>query len=330
MSAEPYSSAPVVGLVWISTRGLVAGLFAATFVVSSIRARELVPVLRGRGRVGRELDQRRCRTGGAIGVSDAGFGRGVTRISGVVPAHLGEAIRATGIPWAPERVVGAWAVLLVGAVVIGVRLGGVPTAAIGAVGISIGGIVLIRMNRHRRRDLADRALPAFLESTARSLRSGASLSQSVIGAGRSIATTPLGDDVAALTWAIERGSPLVTTFDQWAVRADSEPKRRTARALSLVAETGGAPGPLVDAVAQTLRERDQIEREARALATQARASAVVIAIAPLAFTVMATTVDPGIASFLFRSLPGLGCLVVGLVAEGVGAWWMSHLVGTRR
>jgi tight adherence protein B len=79
-------------------------------------------------------------------------------------------------------------------------------------------------------------------------------------------------------------------------------------------------------VAATLRERRAVEREATALATQARSSALVIVLAPLAFAALSSLGDPRAGAFLVGTPTGLACLTAGLALDGLGAWWMHRIV----
>ena len=85
----------------------------------------------------------------------------------------------------------------------------------------------------------------------------------------------------------------------------------------------------VDRVAATLRERRELRAEVRALATQARASAGVLAVAPLAFAALVSTIEPGVVGFLVTTPVGLACLAVGLGLDGLGALWMARDRGGR-
>src|SRR5205823_14752762 len=87
--------------------------------------------------------------------------------------------------------------------------------------------------------------------------------------------------------------------------------RLAVAALCLGAETGGAQARAVDGVAATLRERLAVAGEVRALTSQTRASMLVIAAAPVAFCVFASTTDPRTSTFLFRTPVGLACLAAG-------------------
>jgi Flp pilus assembly protein TadB len=82
-------------------------------------------------------------------------------------------------------------------------------------------------------------------------------------------------------------------------------------------------------VAATLRERLDVESEAVALAAQARFSALVIAVAPLGFGVLAVATDPRTAGFLLGRPLGWLCLVLGLGLDATSALWMRRIVGAR-
>ncbi|WP_334141893.1 type II secretion system F family protein [Rhabdothermincola sp.] len=183
-----------------------------------------------------------------------------------------------------------------------------------------------RAGRRRRLVAADRALPDWIEAAARAVRSGASLGQGLCLAVRAVRDTPLGSDVAVLARDLSEGRTVAESIDRFAGDSPSEARQLVCRALSLVAELGGPPGMLLDGISATLRDRLAAGREARALATQARASAVVMAAAPAAFAAVGAATDGRVAGFLVGSPLGLLCLVSGLTLEAAGGWWMARLV----
>ena len=173
----------------------------------------------------------------------------------------------------------------------------------------------------RRRSEVDAQLPLALEGVARHLRSGASLRQA-LEAVRPEA--PLGDPWAVLVEAAPaRG--VGRACSAWAAAADARPSERlAAAALGLAADTGGAPARSVDGVAATLRARGALADELRALTASARASAALIAAAPLAFGVLAATTDHRTTAYL-RTTTGQLLLLAGLVLDLLGWWWMRVL-----
>ncbi|HYZ98327.1 MAG TPA: hypothetical protein VE575_06220, partial [Acidimicrobiales bacterium] len=59
--------------------------------------------------------------------------------------------------------------------------------------------------------------------------------------------------------------------------------------------------------------------------SQARTSAVVLSLAPLAFAVLLAMTDAAAARFLLRTTAGWVCLAAGLGLNALGAWWMARL-----
>lgn len=178
--------------------------------------------------------------------------------------------------------------------------------------------------RHEQR--RDDQLCLALEHIASSLRAGTTL-VAAVGAAANAAPEPLRGELQQVVTAVDGGAPLRRALDRWyEVAGTHAGTRLAATALRLAADGGGEVARSVDRVATTLRERREVRAEARALATQARASAAVLIAAPLAFTALVTTVEPGAALFLVGSPLGLSCLVLGLALDAVGALWMTHIV----
>ena len=134
--------------------------------------------------------------------------------------------------------------------------------------------------------------------------------------------------MASLASRVEMGVPLVVALDQLARDEPSGEVRLVAAALRVAAEAGGRAATAVEAVAATLRERHAAAQEVAAHSVQARLSAVVIALLPVAFTVWCVATDDRAAAFLLASQAGWLCLVGGLGLLGTGAWWMARIVGS--
>lgn len=188
--------------------------------------------------------------------------------------------------------------------------------------------VVSRLAAPLLRSRADRAverdLPDALDAVARSLRSGSSLRQAVEEASESAAGS-LGGDLDRVRRALHHGEPLADALGRWTAERPLPGVRLSVAALSLGAETGGASAQAVDGVAATLRTNLAIAGEVRALSSQARLSALVIALAPLAFAFLAATTDGSTASFLLRTPLGVACLLLGLVLDAIGWLWMRRI-----
>jgi tight adherence protein B len=182
--------------------------------------------------------------------------------------------------------------------------------------------------RRRAAALLDRRrrgqLPEALERMAAALRTGSSPPQALAEAARGT-TAPLGSELDTLANLAERGQPMVTVLDGWTAQHPDLGTRLAAVALALATGVGAAPARALDGVAATLRERLELADERHALATQARASAVVLSAAPPVFAALLTLGDPEASRFLFQTPPGWLCIALGVGLDLIGAVWMTRL-----
>lgn len=170
----------------------------------------------------------------------------------------------------------------------------------------------------------DQGLPDVVEAVARSLRSGASLRRALADAAGAV-PGPVADDLGRATAAAEAGVPLAAALEEWAQARPRPDVLLVVASFALAIETGGAAAGAVDGVAATLRRRHAARAEAVALGAQARASAVVLTGAPLAFALVAVAGGGGPARFLLGTPPGLACLAAGLGLDLLGGWWMARI-----
>ena len=169
-----------------------------------------------------------------------------------------------------------------------------------------------------RSEQAD-AIPQALELTARALRAGASVLTALDGVAAELPETGLRPVVDR----VRGGLSLSDALDDWVAGA---PDRRTAAALLVLGHTSGAAmAASLDRAAASLRQRQALGDEIRALTSQTRTSGMVVAAAPAGFAVIVTLVDTDAMSGLLATPVGLLALLAGLALEGLGLWWMARL-----
>lgn len=184
---------------------------------------------------------------------------------------------------------------------------------------------LERARPRRRQRHRDAQLPEALDRLASALRAGVAIGPA-LGDVASQLEDPLHGELQPVGQAVRRGDSVAVALQRWAdAPAASADVRLVVAALSLGAIAGGEVARAVDRVAATLRERRELQAEVRALATQARASAGVLAIAPIAFAALVTTIEPQAGAFLVTSSVGVACLLFGLALEAVGIAWMARI-----
>lgn len=228
-----------------------------------------------------------------------------------------------GLPGSPGAVAAAGVAVVTGAAGAVAVLGPLVLVVGSLAGVALPVVVRVRRRAERRR-LRRMQMPAALDRLAAALRSGSPVPLALLEAGAAV-PPPVGSELVALGREADAGRAVAEVLDGWSRRHDDAGTRLASTALTLAATVGGTPGHAVDGVAATLRERVDLADERRALAAQARLSALVLAVAPLAFAVLLGAADGAAASFLLGTPAGWACLGAGLALDGAGAWWMARL-----
>lgn len=233
-------------------------------------------------------------------------------------------LAAAGIEIAPGPA--ALIVVVVPALVLtgAIRVGGLVLGGLVAGGLGILTAAAPRWSAARVERRARRALPAAVDDVARALATGLTIPQALAHAALR-ADPALAPRLTGLVASIEAGASVEAALHRWAAGQAHRGARLTAAALAVGARVGGAQAQALHGVAATLRDELALEAEARALASQARMSALVITVAPLGFVAFTTATDPRVAHFLFRTPPGWLVLVLGVVLDAVAALWMARL-----
>jgi len=176
----------------------------------------------------------------------------------------------------------------------------------------------------RRLTAAPEADPAPLLRFRTAIERGASVVQAFesVAAG----TGRWATGARRLVRRVDAGAGVQAAVDAW-VTEDRDPSLRLlADALAISGSTGGSHLRAVDAVIDAVRERAALQREARALASQAQTSAVVLVLLPVAFAAAIAGLDPRVRGFYVGSALGAACIVGGLVLDALGAVLMVRLV----
>ena len=183
----------------------------------------------------------------------------------------------------------------------------------------------VRHQRWQTRHHYADGLPSLLDDIARAVRSGSSLPHACAEAA-AVGSDAVRAELAAVVARAGRGLPLATALGHWSRDHVSPDVRLAGAALSLAASAGGAQARAVDGVAATIRERRTMAAEVRAQSAQARLSAIVIGLLPVAFLLWALATDGRTAAFLVADPIGWLCLVAGILLEALGALWMRRIL----
>jgi tight adherence protein B len=175
--------------------------------------------------------------------------------------------------------------------------------------------------RERRWQVA--RLASLLHGLSRALRSGKTLP----GALQVVAgdATLAGAGLRRAARRVHDGSPVHEEIDRWATALAHRDADLVRAVVNTGAATGSALAASFDRAAASLRERADLQREIAALTAQARASAMLLTVAPVAFLAVLATVDPGVVAFASSTGVGRLAVSVGIALDAAGWVWMRRL-----
>ncbi|MBB1052926.1 type II secretion system protein F [Dietzia sp. B44] len=184
----------------------------------------------------------------------------------------------------------------------------------------------IRASR-RRAAFADQ-LDDSLQLMASSLRAGHSLLQALASVARE-AEEPTSEEFARIINETRVGRDLAPALEETARRMGSEDFEWVTQAIAINREVGGNLAEVLDGVGHTIRERNQIRRQVKALAAEGKLSAYVLMALPFGIGGFLFVSNPEYISKFTEGLLGYTLIGVSVVLLVVGALWLRKVVNIR-
>jgi tight adherence protein B len=216
----------------------------------------------------------------------------------------------------------------------------VAALALGAVGVLVAGpllglvlalfapiaarVWLNVLTSRRQRAFADQ-LDDSLQLMASSLRAGHSLLQALASVARE-ADEPTSEEFARVINQTRVGRELGPAFDESARRMNSDDFAWVTQAIAINREVGGNLAEVLDGVSQTIRERNQIRRQVKALSAEGRLSAIVLVLLPFGIAGFLMLSNPGYMAKFTQSPMGYAMIVVSVILLVVGGLWLRKVV----
>jgi tight adherence protein B len=224
-------------------------------------------------------------------------------------------------------------VLLVGlgtvaAGLLGTALGGVVLGLVAAVLVPLATRAVLRLRTSRRRAAFADQLDDTLQLMASSMRAGHSLLRSLDTVSQE-SESPTAEEFARVVNETRVGRDLTDSLDEVAARMGSDDFSWIAQAIAIHREVGGNLAEVLDAVSHTIRERNALRRQVKALAAEGKLSAIVLMALPFVVSGFLLLTSPGFITRFTDS--GLGWVM--LLAAGVllliGGLWLKKMVSIR-
>jgi tight adherence protein B len=210
--------------------------------------------------------------------------------------------------------------------VVGVLLGfgtllAIPFALVFALlGPAAAKVALVVRTSARRARFADQ-LDDTLQLLAGNLRAGHGISQALDAVSRD-AEAPTSEEFARAVNQTRIGRDLNDALGDVSARMRSDDFSWTAQAIAINRETGGNLAEVLQQVASTIRERNQIRRQVKALSAEGRLSAIVLICLPIGVTLALLVLQPAYLLPFTESIIGIAAIVVAVVLAIIGTFWM--------
>jgi tight adherence protein B len=326
-------SAPDVvssGRSLVGTPGMLAGALALALGLAGILAVAIVGPNRS------SADRRLQAYFGEDGGGAAGRGASSADIRGSAVALTDKVVSADLESRISQRLAGAgsaltaseWLLLhagiAVGFAVVGFVMGGAGLAVVGLVVGFIGPWVYLRFRHSRRLNRFNGQLAETLGLMAGGLQAGLSLPQAVDSVVRE-GNEPMAGELRRALIEQRLGVDITDALEGVGQRMDSEDFNWIVMAIRIQREVGGNLAEILHTVADTLREREYLRRQVKALSAEGRLSGYILTGLPPLVGFYMLWANPEYVRLLYTTLPGFILLGLAAVLLAMGSFAMSKL-----
>jgi tight adherence protein B len=289
----------------------------------------IIYVVLAPGPVRLPLDRRRQGTPPQAGALE----RGATAITGAIATVLKRRDMATadtalGQAGVKMRLPDFVFLVIVGSLImgaVGLLLAGPLLGLLFAGGVPVLARIALSVMADRRRAAFADQLDDSLQLMASSLRAGHSLLQALDSVARE-AEEPTSEEFARVINETRMGREANAALQETANRMGSQDFFWVVQAVAINREVGGNLAEVLDGVGHTIRERNQIRRQVKALAAEGKLSALILMFLPFGLTGFLALANPTYISKFTESVIGLGMIVLSIVLLVVGGIWMRKTV----
>lgn len=183
----------------------------------------------------------------------------------------------------------------------------------------------IRMKEQQYLKSYKENLPEFLETITSSIRSG----MSVINAIQEYAKknqSAVGSEMRYMLSRIELGLSAAGALSELEHRIKTEENELIVTALVTAMESGGNVSEVLSTILNSLRKKDEIEKEMKALTSQGVMSGFIVGALPFLLLIAIFFFDRELIMPMFTTKIGIAMLVAAVCMEAVGAFLISKIV----
>jgi tight adherence protein B len=192
-----------------------------------------------------------------------------------------------------------------------------------ALAAAIWALLIVRFRRRQQRVLE--LLPAFLEHVVRAVQAGASVPAALKVATGSV-ESPLAEIFERVNRQVDHGANLEDAMSDPQVTMGLRELRVLALTITVNQQFGGSIRDLLCSVVGTVRMREHMRREFRAMTGETRLSAWILGTLPALIMVYVVAVNPGYVDQMRQDPAGQWLLAGGLTLEVFGSLVLWRMV----
>jgi tight adherence protein B len=211
------------------------------------------------------------------------------------------------------------------AAVFGFFLAGVFAAVLLTLLTPLGLHLFLNFLTGRRRAQFDQQVPDTLQMFSGGLRAGHSLLRAVDAAAQE-SQPPMSEELSRIVNETRIGRDLGESLADVAKRTRSEDFLSISQAIEIHREVGGDLAEVLDHLGDTVRDRNQVRGQIRALSAEGRMSAYVLMALPIVMFIGLTLFNEMYSRVFTTTLPGYLMIAAALVLLTAGGFWLSRIV----
>lgn len=177
----------------------------------------------------------------------------------------------------------------------------------------------------RRRKAFDAQVPDTLQMFSGGLRAGHSLLRAIDAAAQEN-DGPMAAELTRIVNETRIGRDLGESMADVSRRTASEDFYWIAQAIEIHREVGGDLAEVLDHVGETIRDRNQVKGQVRALSAEGRISALVLMALPILMFIGLVIFNPTYSRVFTTTFVGFVMLGAAITLLSVGGLWLSRII----
>lgn len=232
---------------------------------------------------------------------------------------------SAGIKWRGGEVLVASVGLGGAGLVLGAAIAALPGAVLLGLAGAFGPITYIKFKVSRRRAAFLAQLPDVLLLLSGALKAGHSIQQAMAGVAED-AKPPASEEFRRTMAEVRLGANLDNALEALGKRVGVIDFDWTILAIQIQREVGGNLAEILEIISETIRARERLHREIKALTAEGRLSGLVLGMMPVAMAALLFARSPDYLEPLYKTSKGLTMVGVSVVLMALGFLWMRKIV----